>query len=140
MYTDSAALRADAERIAAAFAGEVARAPGESLAHAPRVQVRNTPALISFSPTANTIVLRGGTRPPPDCARRSGPSPAEATLYGNENASNRLAVAFWRTQPGGEPFLTELERLATTRPPTSTTPRRPAKTPLTYTPDGSSGR
>ncbi|MDF1505707.1 hypothetical protein [Roseisolibacter sp. H3M3-2] len=36
----------------------------------------------------------------------------EATLYANENAANRLAVAFWRTQPGGEAFLAELERLA----------------------------
>ena len=37
----------------------------------------------------------------------------EATLYANENMANRLAVAFWRTQPGGEAFLAELERLAT---------------------------
>ena len=36
----------------------------------------------------------------------------EPTLYQNENAANRLAVAFWRTQPGGERFLAELERLA----------------------------
>jgi hypothetical protein len=35
-----------------------------------------------------------------------------ATLYQNENEANRLAVAFWRTQPGAEPFLAELERLA----------------------------
>ena len=35
------------------------------------------------------------------------------TLYENEDMANRLAVAFWRTQPGGEPFLAELERLAT---------------------------
>ena len=33
----------------------------------------------------------------------------ESTLYANENAANRLAVAFWRTQPGGERFLSELE-------------------------------
>ena len=37
----------------------------------------------------------------------------EATLYENENMANRLAVAFWRTQPGGEALLAELERLAT---------------------------
>ena len=37
----------------------------------------------------------------------------EPTLYDNENVANRFAVAFWRTQPGGEPFLAELERLAT---------------------------
>ena len=36
----------------------------------------------------------------------------ERTLHENENAANRLAVAFWRTQPGGEAFLAELERLA----------------------------
>jgi hypothetical protein len=36
----------------------------------------------------------------------------ERTLYDNENVANRLAVAFWRTQPGGEAFLAELERLA----------------------------
>lgn len=36
----------------------------------------------------------------------------ERTLYQNENAANRLAVAFWRTQPDGEAFLAELERLA----------------------------
>lgn len=37
----------------------------------------------------------------------------ERTLHDNENVANRLAVAFWRTQPGGEAFLAELERLAT---------------------------
>ena len=36
----------------------------------------------------------------------------EATLYANEDAANRLAVAFWRTQPDGERFLAELEALA----------------------------
>ena len=36
----------------------------------------------------------------------------ERTLYENENMANRLAVAFWRTQPGGEALLVELERLA----------------------------
>ena len=37
----------------------------------------------------------------------------EATLYSNENEANRIAVGFWRTQPEGEAFLAELERLAT---------------------------
>jgi hypothetical protein len=37
----------------------------------------------------------------------------ERTLYDNENAASRLAVAFWRTQPNGEALLAELERLAT---------------------------
>jgi hypothetical protein len=36
----------------------------------------------------------------------------ERTLYENENMANRLAVAFWRTQPDGEAFLAELEGLA----------------------------
>ena len=36
----------------------------------------------------------------------------EPTLYANENMANRLAVAFRRTQPGGEAFLAEMERLA----------------------------
>jgi hypothetical protein len=36
----------------------------------------------------------------------------EQTLHANENMANRLAVAFWRTQPGGEAFLAELEALA----------------------------
>ena len=35
----------------------------------------------------------------------------QPTLYENENAANRIAVAFWRTQPGGERFLAEMERL-----------------------------
>lgn len=33
------------------------------------------------------------------------------TLYENESMANRVAVAFWRTQPGGEAMLAELERL-----------------------------
>ena len=37
----------------------------------------------------------------------------EPTLYENERMANRFAVAFWRTQPGGERLLAELERLAT---------------------------
>jgi hypothetical protein len=37
----------------------------------------------------------------------------EATLYQNEDAANRLAVAFWRTQPGGERFLAQVEQLVT---------------------------
>ena len=42
-----------------------------------------------------------------------GASRRERTLYENERMANRFAVAFWRTQPGGEAFLAELERLAT---------------------------
>jgi predicted amidohydrolase YtcJ len=33
------------------------------------------------------------------------------TLYANEDDANRVAVAFWRTQPDGEAFLAELERM-----------------------------
>ena len=33
-------------------------------------------------------------------------------LYKFEQDANQLAVAFWRTQPGGEAFLAELQRLA----------------------------
>lgn len=32
-------------------------------------------------------------------------------LYPNENTANRTAVAYWRTQPDGEPFLAALERM-----------------------------
>ena len=39
---------------------------------------------------------------------RSGP-PA---MYRHEQDANELAVAFWRTQPGGEAFLAELQQLA----------------------------
>jgi hypothetical protein len=35
----------------------------------------------------------------------------QPTLYHNENMANRIAVAFWRTQPDGEAFLAELERM-----------------------------
>jgi hypothetical protein len=35
----------------------------------------------------------------------------QPTLYENENMANRVAVAFWRTQPGGKAFLAELERM-----------------------------
>jgi hypothetical protein len=35
----------------------------------------------------------------------------QATLFENETMANRIAVAFWRTQPDGEAFLAELERM-----------------------------
>lgn len=38
---------------------------------------------------------------------------APPRMYGFEQDANLLAVAFWRTQPGGEAFLAELEQLAT---------------------------
>jgi predicted amidohydrolase YtcJ len=33
------------------------------------------------------------------------------TLYAGEDDANRIAVAYWRTQPDGEAFLAELERM-----------------------------
>lgn len=147
VYTDTASFRADAQEIVAGFAAAVARARGASLAEPPTVQVRNIPQLISFGPSANTIVVPWWDTAPPGMRATfrtfSGGGDAEAehlfraffnrfliaheaghwfqfradrreaTLYENENAANRLAVAFWRTQPGGERFLAELERLAT---------------------------
>lgn len=35
----------------------------------------------------------------------------QPTLYENEDAANRIAVAFWMTQPDGEAFLAELESM-----------------------------
>jgi hypothetical protein len=56
----------------------------------------------------------------------------EPTLYENENMANRLAVAFWRTQPGAEPFLAELERLATRTVATLPDPTPAGEDPVTY--------
>jgi hypothetical protein len=56
----------------------------------------------------------------------------EATLYANENMANRLAVAFWRTQPGGEPFLAELERLATAAAANLPDPTPAGEDPVAY--------
>lgn len=56
----------------------------------------------------------------------------EPTLYENENAANRLAVAFWRTQPGGEPFLAELERLAARAAANVPDPTPPGEDPVAY--------
>ena len=56
----------------------------------------------------------------------------EPTLYENENAANRLAVAFWRTQPGGERFLAELERLATAAAASLPDPTPAGEDPVAY--------
>lgn len=56
----------------------------------------------------------------------------EPTLYENENAANRLAVAFWRTQPGGERFLAELERLASHAAASLPDPTPPGEDPVAY--------
>ena len=54
------------------------------------------------------------------------------TLYENEDMANRLAVAFWRTQPGGEPFLAELERLATQAAANLSDPTPPGEDAVAY--------
>lgn len=56
----------------------------------------------------------------------------ERTLYQNEDMANRLAVAFWRSQPDGERFLTELERLAGRALATLPDPTPPGEDPVTY--------
>lgn len=56
----------------------------------------------------------------------------EATLYQNENMANRIAVAFWRTQPDGERFLAELERLAVRAAQQLPDPTPPGEDPVTY--------
>ena len=56
----------------------------------------------------------------------------EATLYQNEDAANRLAVAFWRTQPGGERFLAEVEQLVTAAAAALTDPTPPGEDAVAY--------
>lgn len=56
----------------------------------------------------------------------------EATLYENENVANRIAVAFWRTQPQGERFLAELEQLAAAAAANLPDPTPPGESPVTY--------
>lgn len=56
----------------------------------------------------------------------------EATLYANEDVANRLAVAFWRTQPGGELFLAEVERLVTRAAAMLPDPTPAGEDPVTY--------
>ncbi|HEX2188046.1 MAG TPA: hypothetical protein VHG51_04075 [Longimicrobiaceae bacterium] len=56
----------------------------------------------------------------------------EPTLYENENTANRLAVAFWRTQPDGERFLAELERLASRASGSLADPTPPGEDPVAY--------
>ena len=56
----------------------------------------------------------------------------QPTLYENENAANRLAVAFWRTQPGGEQFLAEMERLTTRAADALSDPTPAGQDPVAY--------
>lgn len=56
----------------------------------------------------------------------------EATLYANENSANRLAVAFWKTQPEGERLLAELEQLATQAAAALPDPTPPGEDPVAF--------
>jgi hypothetical protein len=166
VYADTAGLRAGAQAVVDAFAAQVARARGSALPDVPRVQVRNTPQLIFFSGSTNTIAVPDWeTLPPPmrpvfRTFAGGGDAEAErlfraffhrflvaheaahwfqaradrraATLYENENVANRMAVAFWRTQPGGERFLAELERLAAGAAAAVPDPTPPGEDPVAY--------
>ncbi len=144
---DTTRLRATAQAVVDAYALQVAKARGGSLAPAPTVDVRNSPQLIFFQSTANRIVVPFWPTTAPEMRAVfrtfAGGSDADAdrlfrvvfnrfliaheashwfqargdrretTLYANEDAANRLAVAFWRTQPDGERFLADVERLVT---------------------------
>ena len=57
---------------------------------------------------------------------------SEATLYENEAAANRLAVAFWKTQPGGAALLAELERMAAAAADNLPDPTPPGQDPVAY--------
>ena len=46
--------------------------------------------------------------------------------------ANRIAVAFWRTQPQGEAFLAELERLASRATAALPDPTPQGENPVTY--------
>ncbi len=56
----------------------------------------------------------------------------EPTLYQNENQANRLAVAFWRSQPGGEAYLAQLEQLAERAATTLPNPTPAGQDPVAY--------
>ena len=56
----------------------------------------------------------------------------EPTLYENENMANRVAVAFWRTQPEGERLLSELERLAARAADNLADPTPPGENAVAY--------
>lgn len=146
-HAEPAQLQAHAQAIVDAFADEVARSRGATLGATPAVEVRNTPQLIFFGATSNTIVVPWwATQPDPmrevfrtfaggDDAQaehlfraffnqfliaheaghwyQARANRREPTLYENERQANRLAVAFWRTQPDGARLLAALEGMAT---------------------------
>lgn len=165
-YATEAELKVGAQAVIHAFAAEVEKARGGKLADAPGVDVKNTPPLIFFSASSNTIVVPWWDTQTPEVravfakfadgtdagaerlfraffnsflvAHEAGhwfqriAGRREATQYGNENDANRLAVAFWRTQPGGERFLAQLEKLATDAAANLTDPTPPGEDPATY--------
>jgi hypothetical protein len=57
---------------------------------------------------------------------------SEPTLYSNENQANRIAVAYWRTQPGGEQLLAHLEELASRAAASVPDPTPPGEDPVAY--------
>ncbi len=166
VYADSTQLHTGAQAVVDAFAAEVARARGGALAEAPTVAVRNTPQLILFNGTSNTIVVPWWETQPDEMravfrtfagggdaqaerffraffnrfliAHEAGhwfqarADRREPTLYANETVANRLAVAFWRTQPDGERFLAELERLAIGAAEALPDPTPPGEDPVAY--------
>jgi len=66
IYASEDALRLGAQAVAEAFAAEVARARGGKLAATPAVEVKNTPQLILFSASTNTIVVPWWDTQPPE--------------------------------------------------------------------------
>ena len=141
-------LEASAQAIITAYALQTERARGASIGASPSVDMRNTPALVSFDFSTNRITIpTWDDQPVPvksvfqqfsggdESATRqffqaffnrfliaheashwlqyktwNGAPPQ---MYLLEQDANILAVAFWRTQPGGEEFLAQLEQLAT---------------------------
>jgi len=57
---------------------------------------------------------------------------SEPTLYSNENQANRIAVAYWRTKPGGDQFLAHLEELANRAAASVPNPTPPGEDPVAY--------
>lgn len=143
VYTDTAQLRAAAQAVVSDFHARTVAA-GLDLGPVPVVEVRTTPQLIFYSPSAIKIVAPWWGDLPPEVrqifahlgggdaegervfraffhrfflAHESGhwlrgrSETRKETLYANEDDANRIAVAYWRTQPDGEAFLAELERM-----------------------------
>jgi hypothetical protein len=143
VFTDTAHLRAAAQAIVNAFYARAVQS-GLELGPVPTVEVRATPQLIFYSPSAGKIVVptnwddmspqlrstfirMGGDIEGERLFRaafhrffiaheaahwlRYRSETRMETLYAGEDDANRIAVAFWRSQPGGEAFLAEFERI-----------------------------